>query len=218
MVPRRAIVIGCAALALNAMARDARGSENPKPIKIVALGDSLTAGYRLKPSDAFPAQLQAALAASGQVVEVVNAGVSGDTASAALQRLDWALQPGTDAVVVELGGNDALRGVDPARTRAAVDEIVGRLRAKGLPVLLAGMKAPRNLGTEYAEQFDAIYPDIAKKHDALLYPFFLDGVLLDPKLMLEDGLHPNAAGVAAIVRNILPSVVQLIGRVPRARS
>jgi acyl-CoA thioesterase-1 len=182
------------------------------PLRIVALGDSLTAGFQLPMADAFPAKLQAALRAKGYDVEVVNAGVSGDTAAGGLARLDWSVPEGTDAVIVELGANDMLRGIDPARTRAALSEILGRLKARGLPVLLAGMLASTNLGPDYKAAFDAIYPDLAKTYGALLYPFFLDGVALDRGLTLPDGLHPNAQGVDVIVARILPSVEALISR------
>ena len=187
------------------------------PLRIVALGDSLTAGYQLAPTDAFPAKLQAALRAKGYDVEVVNAGVSGDTAANGLARLDWSVPAETDAVIVELGANDMLRGFDPARTRAALSEILGRLKARGLPVLLAGMLASANLGPDYVAAFDAIYPDLARNYGALLYPFFLDGVALDQAYTLPDGLHPTARGVDVIVARILPSVEALMSRArPRA--
>jgi len=187
------------------------------PLRIVALGDSLTAGYQLAPTDAFPAKLQAALRAKGYDVEVVNAGVSGDTAANGLARLDWSVPAETDAVIVELGANDMLRGLDPARTRATLAEILPRLRARGLPVLLAGMRASPNLGPDYVAAFDAIYPDLAGHYGALLYPFFLDGVALDQAYTLSDGLHPTARGVDVIVARILPSVEALMSRArPRA--
>jgi acyl-CoA thioesterase I len=187
------------------------------PLRIVALGDSLTAGYQLAPTDAFPAKLQAALRAKGYDVEVVNAGVSGDTAANGLARLDWSVPAETDAVIVELGANDMLRGLDPARTRATLAEILARLRARGLPVLLAGMRASPNLGPDYVAAFDAIYPDLAGQYGALLYPFFLDGVALDQAYTLPDGLHPTARGVDVIVARILPSVEALMSRArPRA--
>jgi acyl-CoA thioesterase-1 len=187
------------------------------PLRIVALGDSLTAGYQLAPTDAFPAKLQAALRAKGYDVEVVNAGVSGDTAANGLARLDWSVPAETDAVIVELGANDMLRGLDPARTRATLAEILARLRARGLPVLLAGMRASPNLGPDYVAAFDAIYPDLAGHYGALLYPFFLDGVALDQAYTLPDGLHPTARGVDVIVARILPSVEALMSRArPRA--
>lgn len=188
-------------------------AERTGPVHIVAFGDSLTAGYGLKASDAFPEQLAAALKAKGHDVEIANAGVSGDTAAAGLERFDWAVPDGTDAVILELGANDALRGIDPAKTRANLDRILTKLRARNIEVLLAGMLAPRNLGKEYERKFASIYTDLAEKHGALLYPFFLDGVALDPKLNLDDGLHPTGKGVGIIVERILPKVEELIARV-----
>jgi len=187
-----------------------------RPLRIVVLGDSLVAGFQLKPSEAFPAQLERALTARGHLAEVINAGVSGDTTASALERLRWAVPEGTDAVIVELGANDALRGLDPARAKANLDKIISGLKSGGAEVLLAGMLAPRNMGEDYRLAFDAIYPDLAKKHALILYPFFLDGVALDAKLNLGDGMHPNAKGVAEITRRILPAVEALIARV-RAR-
>jgi acyl-CoA thioesterase I len=186
---------------------------NDQDIVIVALGDSLTAGYMLAPDEAFPVQLQMALAAKGHKVQVVNAGVSGDTSAGGAQRLDWSLQGGADAVIVELGANDALRGIDPALTKAALDKIITAIKAKGADVLIAGMKAPGNWGPEYQKAFDALYPELAQKHGVALYPFFLDGVALDPKLVLTDGLHPSAQGVAQIVKRILPATEALIAKV-----
>lgn len=175
-------------------------------IRIVALGDSLTAGYGLAPGLGFTAKLEASLKRKGLDVEVVDAGVSGDTASAGADRLDWAVGEGVDGVIVELGANDALRGIDPAVTRKALDRILARLKERGIPVLLAGMHAPRNLGPDYVEAFDAIYPELAKVHGVPLYPFFLDGIVGDRRLNLPDGIHPNAEGVDVIVERILPSV------------
>ena len=189
-----------------------------EPIRIVAFGDSLTAGYGLKPSEAFPAQLEKALRDKGYAVEVINAGVSGDTTAAGLERFDWAFPEDTDAAIVALGANDALRGVDPAETRRNLDEILTRLDARGVPVLIAGMMAPRNWGDDYAKKFDAIYPELAERHGALLYPFFIERVALRPELNLDDGMHPNSAGVAAIVEDILPKVEELIARVEAMRA
>jgi len=180
---------------------------------IVALGDSLTAGLGLPQSESFPAKLEAALKAQGRKVTVVNAGVSGDTVSAALDRLDWALPPNTSAVIVELGGNDALQGLPPAEIEASLAKIIERVKAKGLPVLIAGMESPRNMGKDYVDQFHAIYPDLTERYGAVLYPFFLDGVALDPALMQEDGIHPNAKGVERIVQGILPKVDELLAQV-----
>jgi acyl-CoA thioesterase-1 len=188
----------------------------PAPLRIVVLGDSLVAGLGLKASDAFPAQLERALKTRGHPVEVINAGVSGDTTSAGLERLGWAVPEKTDAVIVELGANDALLGLDPARARANLDSIIATVKAGGAEVLLAGMLAPRNLGEDYARAFDGMYPALADKHGVLLYPFFLDGVALDAKLNLADGMHPNPTGVAEITRRILPKVEELIAPV-RAR-
>ena len=180
---------------------------------IVALGDSLTAGLGLPQSESFPAKLEAALKAQGRNVTVANAGVSGDTVLGALDRLDWALPPNTSAVIVELGGNDALQGLPPAEIEASLAKIIERVKAKGLPVLIAGMESPRNMGKDYVDQFHAIYPDLAERYGALLYPFFLDGVALDPGLMQEDGIHPNAKGVDRIVQGILPKVDELLTQV-----
>jgi acyl-CoA thioesterase I len=189
-----------------------------QPLRIVAFGDSLTAGYGLPADAAFPAKLAQALAAKGVATEIANAGVSGDTTSGGLARLDWSVPDGTEAVILELGANDALRGVDPKLTRGALEAMLDRLKARHIPVLLAGMLAPRNLGPDYGRAFDAIYPDLAKKYGAILYPFFLDGVAADPKLNQRDGLHPTAAGVDVIVAKILPAVEQLTAAVKAARS
>jgi acyl-CoA thioesterase I len=179
-------------------------------VNIVAFGDSLTAGYGLAANEAFPVQLQRALTAKGLAVNVVNAGVSGDTTAGGLARLDWSIPDGTDAVILELGANDALRGFDPAVTRKALDAMLRRLQARKIPVLLCGMLAPPNLGAEYGRAFNSIYPDLAAQDGAILYPFFLTGVAADPKLNQRDGLHPTAAGVAVIVDRILPQVEELI--------
>jgi acyl-CoA thioesterase-1 len=188
-----------------------------KSLKIVAFGDSLTAGYGLPAQGAFPTKLQAALKAKGYDVTVVNAGVSGDTAAGGRDRLDWSVPEDADAVIVELGANDALRGLDPAQTQRALAAILDRLAAKHLPVLLAGMLAPRNMGSDYTARFDAIYPKLAANHPVVFYPFFLEGVAADPHLNQGDGMHPNAAGVDVIVQRILPKVEELISRArPRA--
>lgn len=177
-----------------------------RTIRIVALGDSLTAGYLLAAADAFPSVLEKALRAKGLDVAIENAGVSGDTATGGLERLDWSIPDGTDGVIVELGANDALRGLDPAVTEKALDQIITRLKARNIRVLLAGMLAPRNNGEAYGKAFDAIYPRLAQKHDIPLYPFFLDGIAGDPKFNLADRIHPNPAGVGVIVERILPTV------------
>ncbi|SDB06559.1 acyl-CoA thioesterase-1 [Bauldia litoralis] len=184
-----------------------------EPMRIVALGDSLTAGYGLDAEAAFPVRLERALQERGHDVVIINGGVSGDTASDGLARLDWSIGPDADAVIVELGANDALRGVDPAITRQALDELVRNLDERGLPVLLAGMVAPPNLGREYGEAFDTIYADLSEQYDALLYPFFLDGVAAEADLNQPDGIHPTAEGVDIIVERILPSVEGLIERI-----
>lgn len=177
---------------------------------IVAFGNSLVAGFGLPNDQAFPSQLEAALRARGHKVRVINAGVSGDTAAAGLRRLDWALTDDTDAVIVELGGNDALQGLPPEATKAALSAILERLQERRLPVLLAGMEAPRNLGKEYVTAFGAIYPDLAARYNAILYPFFLEGAALNADLMQEDGIHPNGEGVTVIVNGILPKVEALL--------
>jgi len=184
----------------------------PKPLMILALGDSLTAGYGLSAEQAFPKVLQAALKARGQRVKVINAGVSGDTTGDGRARLDWALADGPQAAIVELGANDALRGLDPGRAEANLAAILGRLQKDRVAVLLAGMYAPRNLGPIYARRFNPIYPRLARRLKVLLYPFFLDGVAGRPELNLADGLHPNPAGVREIVRRIMPFVLRLIER------
>jgi acyl-CoA thioesterase-1 len=184
-----------------------------EPVRLVVLGDSLTAGYGLPPGGGFPAKLEAALRERGRDVTVIDAGVSGDTTAGGLSRLDWSVGPDAQAVIVELGGNDMLRGTDPARTAENLDQIVARLTDRGLPVLLAGMRAPRNFGEAYGEAFDALFPAIAERHGAAFYPFFLDGVAADPALNQPDGIHPNEAGVAVIVERILPAVEKLLDRV-----
>jgi acyl-CoA thioesterase I len=188
-----------------------------RPLRIVALGDSLTAGLGLPVNASFPARLESALKAKGMAVEIVNAGVSGDTASGGLARLDWSVPEGTEAVIVELGANDMLRGIDPKVTRSALTEIVRRLTGRGIVVLLAGMRAAPNLGADYGGAFGAIYSDLAARYDILLYPFFLDGVAAEAKLNQPDGLHPTAAGVDEIVTRILPTVEELVARVLRKR-
>ncbi|GAB1717274.1 MAG: lipolytic enzyme, G-D-S-L [Nitrobacter sp.] len=180
------------------------------PIKLVVLGDSLSAGLGLPAAAAFPAQLEKALQNKGLNVAIDNAGVSGDTASGGLDRLDWSVPAGTQGVILELGANDALRGLDPKVTRAALDNILRRLKARGVAVLLCGMLAPPNYGAEYAAQFNAIFPDLAKAHDVPLYPFFLDGVAANTKLNQADGMHPTADGVAVIVKNIMPTVESFV--------
>lgn len=181
-------------------------------LKLVAFGDSLTAGYNLPADAAFPAVLEAALRKEGYRVSIENAGVSGDTASDGLARVAWTLSDGADGVILELGANDMLRGIDPAITKAALDAILTELKGRGTPVLIVGMKASPSLGKDYKARFDAIYPELATKYDAPLYPFFLDGVMGEPSLKQTDGMHPKAEGVQRIVEGMLPSVKEFLRR------
>ncbi len=181
---------------------------------IVALGDSLFAGYGLPEGQSFPARLQAELAAKGIDVAIANAGVSGDTTAGGLARLDWSVPEGTDAVLVELGANDALRGLPPEQTEANLDAIVSRLKERGIAVLIAGMRAPPNMGQAYADAFDPIFARIARRHGAALYPFYLDGVAADPALNQPDGMHPNARGVDVIVARFLPAMQEFLASLP----
>jgi len=189
-----------------------------KPIRILAFGDSLTSGYGVRPKDAFPNQLQKALKARGHDITVTNGGVAGDTTAAGLARFDWTVGNDVDAVILELGANDALRGIEPKVTRDNLQKILAKLHARKLPVLLVGMRSPTNWGDTYADDFDAIFPALAKEHGLIFYPFFLEGVVLDSKLNQQDGMHPNAKGVAEIVRQIMPSVEELIGKVQAQRA
>jgi acyl-CoA thioesterase-1 len=189
-----------------------------QPVKVVVLGDSLSAGLGLSGPAAFPARLQKALKDKGIEVEMINAGVSGDTSSGGRDRLDWSVPEGTQAVIVELGANDALRGTDPAVTRAALTDIVTRLKARGIAVLLCGMLAPPNYGSDYSARFNTIYPDLAKSLGVPLYRFFLEGVAANAKLNQADGLHPTAEGVEVIVKNILPTVEAFLGAISGQRS
>jgi acyl-CoA thioesterase-1 len=209
--------LACAALVFLYVIAGQFPSQADTPVRIVALGDSLTAGYGLPAEAAFPVRLERALKARGHAVTVENAGVSGDTASGGLARLDWSVPDGTDAVIVELGANDALRGIDPKLTREALEKIVQRLKERGIAVLLAGMRAPPNMGADYGRAFDSIYGDLAQRFDAVLYPFFLDQVAADRALNQGDGMHPTAAGVDVIVREITPKVEELIARVKTKR-
>lgn len=183
----------------------------------MVLGDSLSAGYGLSGSDAFPSKLGIALKAKGIAAEIINAGVSGDTATGGLDRLGWSVPDSADAVIVELGANDALRGVNPEVTKKALNDILQNLKKRNIPVLLAGMLSPPNMGADYTKEFDAIYPALAKEYGVLFYPFFLDGVAADATLNQKDGMHPNSKGVDMIVERILPKVEELIGRVKTAR-
>ncbi len=181
-----------------------------RPLRIAAFGDSLTAGYGLPAVAAFPVQLQRALAARGRKVIIENAGVSGDTTQTGLDRLDWSIADGVDGVIVELGANDALRGLDPDQTRAALEAIILRLKERKMAIMLAGMRAPPNLGQQYTSRFDRIFTDLADKHGLVLYPFFLDGVAADRSLNQPDGIHPTAEGVGVIVGRILPTIEKFL--------
>lgn len=216
--PVRQFVIGLAAAcaALLSVPMPA-GAQAPRPVTIVALGDSLTAGYQLPPADAFPVKLQAALRAKGLAVTVENAGVSGDTSTGGLERLDWAVGDGVDAVILELGANDALRGIDPAITRRNLEAIIARLKERNIPILLTGMIAPPNMGSTYGAAFNPIFPELAAKHGLIFDPFFLEGVAAERDLNLADGMHPNGRGVDVIVRRILPKVEELIAQVRSRR-
>jgi acyl-CoA thioesterase I len=184
-------------------------SADAAPIKILALGTSLTQGYGLPPGTEFTTVLQEKLKSAGVDATIINAGVSGDTSAGGLSRIDWSLADNPKAAIIELGSNDALRGLAPAQTEKNLAAVLSKLKAAHVAVLLCGMRAPRNLGPEYAVQFDAIYPRLAKQYGALFYPFILDGVALNPKLNQADGIHPNPAGVQIVVKRILPLVLRL---------
>jgi acyl-CoA thioesterase-1 len=211
----RCIALLIAGFAAFAMAAP-RAASADATLKIVAFGDSLTAGYGLAAKDAFPARLERALKAMNVNVEIQNAGVSGDTSSGGLSRLDWSIPDGTDGVILELGANDMLRGIDPAVTRKSLDAILAKLKERNIAVLLCGMRAAPNMGAAYADAYDTLFEELAKKYDTVFYPFFLDGVAAQAKFAQRDGVHPNAAGVDAIVAGILPKAEELIARV-RAR-
>lgn len=206
------LMVLAAMLTSGALADDAR------PVRIVAFGDSLTSGYGLRQNQAFPVQLQKELRARGHNVVVNNAGVAGDTTAAGLARFDWAIGDDVDAVILELGANDALRGIDPKVTRNNLQKILAKLKSREIPVLLTGMRSPANWGETYSEDFDAIFPDLAKEHGLVFYPFFLEGVVLNAKLNQNDGMHPNPKGVAEIVRQIIPSVEELISKAETRRT
>lgn len=189
------------------------GAVKAETITILALGDSLTAGYGLPPGEGFPAQLEAALLEAGHDVRVIDAGVSGDTTTGALARLDWSMDPQTDAVIVELGGNDALRGINPELSEQSLDGIMANLQERGMPTLLAGMQAPPNMGAAYTDAFNPIFARLAETYDAVHYPFFLEGVAAIPELNLPDGIHPTSQGIGLIVQGIMPYVEDLISRV-----
>ena len=193
----------------------ASGSYAAAPVKILMIGTSLTQGYGLPPGTEIPVVLQARLKAAGVAATVINAGVSGDTSAGGLARIDWSLADHPDAAVVELGSNDALRGIDPRDTEKNLAAVLTKLKAAHVPVLLLGMRAPRNLGPEYAAQFDPIYPRLAKQFGVALYPFVLDGVALNPKLNQADGIHPNPAGVKIVVDKLFPDIMKLIAQVKK---
>lgn len=205
-----AIVLGLGMFSLSSPA----SADEHNTQTLVLYGDSLMAGYGLAQGDGFAPQLEAALNEAGYDIKVVNSSVSGDTTAAGLARLDWALVDKPDAVLLELGANDALRGMEPARTRDNLAQIIEKLRAQGIDVLLAGMMAPPNMGTQYGDEFNSIYPDLASEYQIDLYPFFLDGVAANPSLNQDDGMHPNAQGVEEIVGRILPDVVSLLSLGP----
>lgn len=205
-------------LALPGLADKAYAAGADKEIVIVAYGDSLTAGYQLPQTASFPAQLEKALQAKGHKVRVINAGVSGDTAADGLARFDWTMQDKADAAVLELGANDALRGVPVAETRKSLAEILKRFGERRMDVLIAGMEPLRNWGDDYAREFRAMYAGLVKENNTLFYPFFLDGVALNAALNLPDGLHPTEKGVGIIVERMLPQVEALIERVKTRRA
>ena len=183
---------------------------NDETIKIVAFGDSLSAGYNLKEEESFPSKLQLKLDENDYNVEIIHAGVSGDTSKGGLKRVDWSIPDEADGVILELGANDALRGIDPNETREAMDKIVARLQERNFNVLICGMLAPPSMGADYSEQFDPIFEDLAEKYKTLYYPFFLEGVATIPELNLSDGIHPNAEGIDVIVEMIFPYVEELV--------
>lgn len=210
---RRTILTALLLSSLLALPADA--AQSAAPIKILALGTSLTQGYGLPPGTELTALLEARLKARRINAKVINAGVSGDTSAGGLSRLDWSLADRPDAAIVELGGNDALRGLPPEQTENNLRAILGKLKERRIPVLLLGMMAPRNFGPEYAAQFDGIYPKLAKEFDALFYPFVLNGVAMQAKLNQADGIHPNPAGEKIVADRIFPDVLKLVGEVKR---
>jgi acyl-CoA thioesterase-1 len=214
--PRRGFLAALAGLALALPLRPGFADD---PVKVLALGDSLTAGYGLKQGEGFADQLQTAFRKMGRPVTVINGGVSGDTSAGGLARIDWALSDQPKVVIIELGANDMLRGIDPGNTRQNLAGIIEKAQAAGAKVLLAGMKSQRNLGADYVQKFDAIYPDLAKQYDVVLYPFFMAGIVgddgkADTKLLQGDGLHPTEAGAKVIVDGIMPDVLKLLPTTP----
>jgi acyl-CoA thioesterase-1 len=212
------LVLGMLLVATGTAFAPTAAAAQTRPIKMVVLGDSLSAGLGLPASSAFPARLQKSLETKGIAVDIINAGVSGDTTSGGRDRLDWSVPEGTEAVILELGANDALRGIDPRVTRAALTDILTRLKARRIAVLLCGMVAPPNYGSDYSARFNTIYPELAKSFGVPLYPFFLEGVATDASLNQADGLHPTAEGVDMIVKNILPTVEAFLGTISGQRS
>ncbi|HLW29117.1 MAG TPA: arylesterase [Kiloniellales bacterium] len=202
----------CFLLILCALGTSGSLAAQASEVRLLAFGDSLVHGYGLDEQDTFPAQLEAALRERGHQVQVINGGNSGDTSAAGLARLNWALIDDPHAIIVVLGANDALRGIEPAETYANLSSLLSDLEDADLPTLLAGMMAPRNMGAEYAAEFDSLFPRLAAEHDLLFYPFFLEGVAADPELNQSDGMHPNSAGVSTIVASILPTVEELLTR------
>ncbi len=189
-----------------------------RTISLVGFGDSLMAGYQLPPGDGFPEKLQAALKAKGVDISIANAGVSGDTTTGGLARIDWSIPDGTDGVILELGANDALRGIPPQESEKNLDQMIARLKERGIAVLLVGMLAPPNMGGDYAAQFNSIYQKLAQKHGVALYPFFLDGVALDAGLKLDDGMHPNSRGIDVMVEKMEPAITQFLGTISTVKN
>jgi acyl-CoA thioesterase-1 len=214
----RLVHLGVMAIVFNAgLSLSPIAAEAKSPVKLVAFGDSLTAGYLLKPDQSFPAQLSKALAAKGYAVDVTNAGVSGDTTAAGLERFEWAVPSETEAVILELGANDALRGQPPAEAKANLERIIVRLKERNIAILLVGMRAPSNWGDDYLREFNGMYRELADKHGLILFPFFLEGIALQKSMNLDDGIHPNDKGVAVIVENIMPKVEELLREVEGRR-
>jgi len=205
------LLLALAAIALSGTGQFALASDK-SPIKIVVLGDSLVAGYGLAPGKGFPEQLAVVLKANHDKIEIINAGVSGDTSSGGVARLDWSVPDKIDAVILELGANDALRGVPPELTGKNLENMITRLRERNIEVLLVGMKAPPNMGKPYEDAFNAIYPNLAEKYKLVFYPFFLDGVIANPKLNQADAMHPTAEGIGVIVNRFLPTMEELLSR------
>jgi len=208
------IILCVLTLVLGFAGADAAPRAKPaaKPVKLLVLGDSLIQGYGLAPGQDFPAQLERALKVRGMNVKVINGGVSGDTSAGGVARIAWSLTDNPDAAIVEFGGNDALRGLAPTDTERNIGAILAALKARHIPVLLAGIKSPRNMGADYTKEFDAVFPALATKYEVLFYPFFLDGVAVNPALNQRDGIHPDEKGVAVIVQRMMPMVMQLVAQ------